>query len=335
MSNVHILPDENLGGVLREFVEVDRKAEIGEKIIVTNAYMNGSYYDNGDIFTVIERYDLSSSESPDCVGVYVKEIGDNYGIRDYEYKTLQPTDIAHLREENGTEQRDGKPSRFRLVDRKAKVGEKVLTVKYDEDDTGIKPGDVLTCNESDYDDGSITVLNGSGFFDISIGDKYYVLEPLDSAEPEPIEVDTRHASPQVVDMLANLAQRVAELERELSEIKKVTNTEMGARSVHTVRWLEVKDEIDTLHANQRKLAEETTNRLDRHSERIRELAEMIGERSDKVFNFPIKPFKFSDLNGKTLRIYSAQDVTDELTVTVTVGIDIHDGKMYVLEVKRK
>jgi hypothetical protein len=133
----------------------------------------------------------------------------------------------------------------------------------------------------------------------------------------------------VIDMLANLAQRVTELELELSEIKKVTNTEMGARSVHTERWLEVKDEIDTLHANQRKLAEETTNRLDRHSERIRELAEMIGEQ--KVF----KTFKFSDLNGKTLRIYSAQDVTDKSTTTVTVGIDIYDGNMYVLEVKRK
>jgi len=27
MSNVHILPDENLGGVLREYVEVDRRLE--------------------------------------------------------------------------------------------------------------------------------------------------------------------------------------------------------------------------------------------------------------------------------------------------------------------
>jgi regulator of replication initiation timing len=262
MSNVHILPDENLGGVLREYVEVDRKVEVGDYVVFKS--------DGNRIAKVVTEKDNVINIAKETFEITAVLFG----------TTLEPTDIVVI-----DNQRDGKPSRFRLVDRKAKAGEKVLTVKYNEDDTGIKPGDVLTCNKSDYDDGSISVLNGRGFFDISIGDKYYVLEPLDSAEPEPIEVDTRHASPQVIDMIANLAQRVTELERELSDVKKVTNTEMGARSVHTERWLEVKDEIDTLHANQRKLAEETTNRLDRHSERIRELAEMIGEQ--KAFKIDI------------------------------------------------
>jgi hypothetical protein len=36
MSKVHVIKDENLGGVLREFVEVDRKAEVGEYIFTIN-----------------------------------------------------------------------------------------------------------------------------------------------------------------------------------------------------------------------------------------------------------------------------------------------------------
>lgn len=32
-NNVHILPDENLGGVLREYVEVDRNADVGDFVV--------------------------------------------------------------------------------------------------------------------------------------------------------------------------------------------------------------------------------------------------------------------------------------------------------------
>jgi hypothetical protein len=175
-TNVHILPDENLGGgpngqILREYVEVDRKAKIGEKIIVTNAFMNGSYYDNGDIFTVIERYDLSSSESPDCVGVYVKEIVDDYGIRDYEYKTLEPTDIVRLREENGTERR------YRLVDRKGKVGEKVIVVDAYINGESYKNGDIFVVREARHSVVFVTI--GSGRHIALSHFEYNVLEPVE------------------------------------------------------------------------------------------------------------------------------------------------------------
>jgi TolA-binding protein len=75
----------------------------------------------------------------------------------------------------------------------------------------------------------------------------------------------------VIDMLANLAQRIVELER------KINDMNVTLERIEHVNDRQ-NDEIDTLHANQRKLAEDTTNRLDHHSERIRELAEMIGER---------------------------------------------------------
>jgi hypothetical protein len=263
MSKIHVLPDENLGGgpngqILREYVEVDRKANVGDYVY---------YIPFGDIQKVTKLYDNAVGLER-VLFVYHEN-----------YRTLEPTDIVRLREENVTERRDGKPSRFRLVDRKAKVGEKVIVVDAYINGESYKNGDIFVVREARHSVVFVTI--GSGRHIALSHFEYNVLEtvePAQTAEPEPIEVDTRHASPQVIDMLANLAQRVTELERELSEIKKVTNTEMGARSVHTVRWLEVKDEIDTLHANQRKLAEETTNRLDRHSERIRELAEMIGER---------------------------------------------------------
>jgi hypothetical protein len=288
-TNVHILPDENLGGVLREYVEVE------------------GVYANNDDYVVIRSQDVVNYP------IKMSKITITSLPSDSQIVKLEPTDIVRLREENGAEKR------YRLVDRKAKVGEKVMYYK-----DGKSDGVVTTCigydeHFNDCIEVEPYLAKGDDEETCGFAHGYYrvlaPVEPTQTAETEPVEVDTRHASPQVIDMLANLAQRITEIERKLDDSR--------------IDFIE--NEIDTLHANQRKLAEETTNRLDRHSERIRELAEMIGERSDKVLNFPIKPFKFSDLNGKTLRIYSAQDVTDELTMTVTVGIDIHDGKMYVLD----
>jgi hypothetical protein len=342
-GKVHVLPDENLGGVLREFVEVDRAANVGEKIVIVDPsyFQYGDWYTQGTVMTVTETDEYGN--------VYCGK----YDLIDRdEYRTLEPTDIVHLREENGTERRDGKPSRFRLVERKAEVGEKVIVVKgkgwyenkigniyevisgkeYGVTGRNLKtamcmlrpPGNeynvtvafistpnyrvlqpLYTCDRCGKALGEVACSN-------STGGAYCSAKCADADEPQ-VEVDGRDASPSVIDMLANLAQRITEIERKLDESR--------------IDFIE--NELDTLHANQRKLAEDTTNRLDRHSERIRELAEMIGEQ--KAF----KTFKFSDLNGKTLRIYSAQDVTDKSTTTVTVGIDTNDGNMYVLEVKRK
>jgi hypothetical protein len=214
-TNVHILPDENLGGVLREYVEVDRKAEIGEKIIVTNAYMNGSYYDKGDIFTVIERYDFSSSERPDCIGVYVKEIDDDYGIRDYEYKTLEPTDIVHIDD-----------ARYRLVDRKAKVGEKVM--HYND---GKSDGVITTCiGYSEFFD---DVINVEPYWSEEDNEEitgfthgYYRV--LEIVEPTELVTAEEGDDKSILDLLANLARRVTELERKLDGIVDLKRKEYDA-----------------------------------------------------------------------------------------------------------
>jgi len=108
MSKIHMLHDENLGGVLREYIEVDRVANVGDKIVIVNPckFQFGDSYTQGTIMTV-EKAD---------------EDGDVYCgkfdlIDKDEYQTIEPTSIVHI---------DG--VRYRMVGRNAKVGEKVIVV---------------------------------------------------------------------------------------------------------------------------------------------------------------------------------------------------------------
>lgn len=56
-EKIHVLADESLGGIKREYVEVDRKAEVGEKFIIVNADVQTEEpYSNGDVFTVDESW---------------------------------------------------------------------------------------------------------------------------------------------------------------------------------------------------------------------------------------------------------------------------------------
>lgn len=49
---IHVLADETLGSIKREYVEVDRKAEVGEKIITVESCKE---FEVGEVFTVTER----------------------------------------------------------------------------------------------------------------------------------------------------------------------------------------------------------------------------------------------------------------------------------------
>lgn len=256
MSKVHVLPDEKLGGVLREYVEVDRKAELGEKIIVTNAYMNGSYYDNGDIFTVIERYDYSTSERPDCVGVCVEEIDDVYGIRDYEYKTLEPTDIVHIADK-----------RYCLVNRKAKEGERVIIIE--NQTKGFDVGFIGEVSEV-IDNENTVVINGCyGHYH---GD-YLVLEPV---EQQSANLQNKF---NMSDMLANLVKRVAELEKRIIAIDehndvlidRINDVEGKLNQTKTPYFKTFTPNIYFNIHTKEKSAEELANEI------IRKLHEMIGK----------------------------------------------------------
>ncbi|MGX9951630.1 hypothetical protein ACS9SB_0016570 [Bacillus subtilis] len=113
-EKIHVLVDEKLGGIKREYMEIDRKAEVGEKIVIVEKADCDDWYENGAIFTVNRDRPGKShieSDTARCGG------NNNGFILREEYHVLEPTDIVHI---------DGQ--RYEMADRKAKVGEKVITI---------------------------------------------------------------------------------------------------------------------------------------------------------------------------------------------------------------
>lgn len=267
-EKIHVLADESLGGIKREYVEVDRKAEVGEKIIVTKSID----VPVGHIDTVAYGYDDYNDGSIDLSEGFDNEIFLDGDLE--EYNVLEPTNIVHIDGPDGTE-------RYEMVDREAEVGEKVIYMNKGKSDgevtevTDVGAGmiDVIEYEDSD---GEITCGFAHG--------KYRVLVPVESSEEEPQPSDP-------IDVIANLATRVAELERENKRIKEDLGwNEMGPGRIaelrnadsdirHDITALEekieharaeneemdsyvyeemkrMKDEIDTLHKDNRRHGEE-------------------------------------------------------------------------------
>jgi hypothetical protein len=281
MTKTHLIADESLGGILREYVETDRKADVGERIVIANGY--GWYRENvGEVYTVIDGNEFGFKEER----TYVEHPQNSYNatlhfVTEENYRTLDPTDIVQI---------DG--ARFRMVERKAAVGEKVIAIDGDEH-YGYKIGDILTVGDV-WDSGGINTTDGQELCSY----EFRVLEPLQSVVKKDGQyalydhetdtykhvmssydlptVDATQASPEVIAMLANLAQRIVALEK----------------------------------------AQEKQ-------------AEPGGGESAQVFpNIPT--FKISDLHGKKLRIYSAQDIDGNIIATTTIGVDEATGQAYVI-----
>jgi len=198
MSKIHVLPDENLGGVLREYVEVDRKAKVGDKKLLSD----------GTILTAVEPYDRGKGKTP---GMWFQDTcGNMYPYyNDDNNRLIEPTDIVHI---------DG--VRYRLVDRKAKVGEKVIIVETHPSLVYTELGEIVEIIETDGD------TCGGMFKPHDLGEKgavyrfqYLVLEPVEPAENELVTAEEGDDK-SVIDLLANLARRVTELERKLGETNK-------------------------------------------------------------------------------------------------------------------
>ncbi|MEC2307688.1 hypothetical protein [Bacillus atrophaeus] len=121
-QNIHVLADETLGGIKREYVEVNRKAEVGEKIVIVDRYDREVGYENGAIFTVDRDDFLTVNEHVESDAA--KSVDNIHGfILREEYHVLEPTDIVHIDGPDGTTQR------YVLTDRKAEVGEKVIVTE--------------------------------------------------------------------------------------------------------------------------------------------------------------------------------------------------------------
>ncbi|MED2969411.1 hypothetical protein ABE128_13265 [Bacillus subtilis] len=202
-GSIHVLADETLGGIKREYVEVDRKAEVGEKIV--SIFGNCPYYSEKEYGKVID-VDIDDAE----VEFESKYEDESWYILHGAYRVLEPTDIVHI----GTQ-------RYELTDRKAEVGDKILTTQTQ---LGRLPvGKVLTVTDV-FDDDSV----GEWGVGIVVKTNYRVLVPVEAEADEPQPADP-------IFVIGNVAQEVAKLKR-------------------TVERLE--NEIDTLHKDNRTLGEE-------------------------------------------------------------------------------
>jgi hypothetical protein len=228
-GKVHVIKDENLGGVLREFVEVDRAANVGDKIVIVNPRrcQFGASYTQGTIMTVENVYEDGN--------VYCGKFD---LIDKDEYQTIEPTSIVHI---------DG--VRYRMVGRNAKVGERIIIIDADIAYyladiayylSNYKNGDVFAVFDIDYD-GRVTEVKPNVFDDkinVILPYEYCVLEPVHecdqcgkalgdnactnskggsycSAKCAKADEET---SPTVHEMLANLSEQIVKLNRRIDRL---------------------------------------------------------------------------------------------------------------------
>ncbi|NME91572.1 hypothetical protein HF839_05250 [Bacillus velezensis] len=228
-ANIHVLADETLGGIEREYVEVDRKAEVGEKIVIVEKMYPDDIYKKGDIFTVDRDFysEYSFVESDGAVS----DTNSSGIVYHVEYHVLEPTDIVHID--------DG---RYELTDRKAEVGEKVVYVNKDCGESDGVVTEVTDVGSSTLDVVEYEGPDGEHVCGISHG-YYCVLVPVEATEAD----EPKPADP--IDVIASLAQEVAELKRKVSDLETTVERHERVNGRHNC-------EIDTLQKDSRMLGEE-------------------------------------------------------------------------------
>jgi hypothetical protein len=204
MNGIHVMKDTELGGIEREYAEVKRKANVGERIRVFGHCAEEA---NG-VFTVENTDDTYGAG----YAGYTVNGANGYGTPFFggkAYVVIEPTDVMCI---NGV--------RYRLVERKVAVGERVIVVNADndaEDYGSYKNGHVAEVLEIRHDDhfvGEYVMLTSSDGRAFRLyASEYRVLEPVESAAPAP-------ASPDVLGLIANLSVRLTAAEREIAELKR-------------------------------------------------------------------------------------------------------------------
>ena len=180
IAGTHVMADDTLG-VMREFREVKRKAAVGERIKIVDAKYDT--YKNGDVLVIVKENSFGPRvATPDGSSVF---------MWDYEYVVLEPTDIVRI----GS-------GRFKMVERTAQVGEKVIVVssdhaaKTDKAEFFIVKHSIGTVGvvESRLDvyDRTYVSANGESWY-VMDGD-LRVLEPVSESPTTPAEVVARALS---------------------------------------------------------------------------------------------------------------------------------------------
>ncbi|MDH2332481.1 hypothetical protein [Paenibacillus polymyxa] len=178
LSNITVLPDESLGGIEREYREVKRKANVGERVKIDDITYAGD--PESPAYVVGETFIVKGFDG--CDPTIDRKFNDGSAVflDEEEYVVLEPTDIVHLPVNgciSGTE-------RLRMVDRKATVGERVIMTEA----TGTRWEGA--CHVPDYYNGDIfeiaRVNDGVELATSTSGKLFYhreyrVLEPLTAA----------------------------------------------------------------------------------------------------------------------------------------------------------
>lgn len=221
---VHVLADESLGGVKREYIELDREANDGDLIMFYQEQLDTSANKPYKI-EVVNSYDVS----------FIDDNNDKHWLDtpSADYAVIEPTDIVHI---------DG--TRYRMVDRRSEVGDKVIVIKRSANDVFYELGDIGKVLDADADSAYVDFSNGQGIIA-----HYRVLEPV---------ADETHATSDdadsVIDLLANLAKGITDLERkhdtESSEViaklrKLVDLAESG--DIKFVRDVVTYNDDETIH----------------------------------------------------------------------------------------
>src|SRR5690606_19663822 len=196
-NKIHVLADESLGGVKREYVEVKRKAEVGD-------YVTYVYNGNRDEVIVTAKEVDESGGILDIEPWYISEDeGDETcGFGAEAYRVLEPTDIVHI------ESDDGKSERYRMVDRNAEVGERVIIVEAGSHDFAVGDITEIKCVTDNGVDEQTRL--GDAEYGWLYEEEYLVLESVESG-----------TSPQSTDdIIANLVRRVSSLERQVTELER-------------------------------------------------------------------------------------------------------------------
>ncbi|MEC2215064.1 hypothetical protein [Bacillus velezensis] len=236
-AKIHVLADETLGGIKREYVEVDREVENGDTVLVTK--MDGK--DVRQIAKVID-IDFDGNSSYETLRLDRNINGEDlvnmlYNSED-EFVLLEPTDIVHI---------DGR--RYEMIDREAEVGEKIIHL-YEGESNGI----AREVRKTDDEGVEVDPYEDEEGVWIGLDHGYYrVLVPVEAAEDEPKPADP-------IDVIASLAQEVAELKKAAVHSKGQTRAladiqETEAKDLRK-KIAKLQDEIDTLHKDSRTLGEE-------------------------------------------------------------------------------
>lgn len=206
-ENITVLKDEL--GLQREYREVKRKANVGERIKIVNRYAGEDRYINGEIGVV----ELAAARDLAYDEIYA-EINqeERVLIFDEEYVVLEPTDIIRI------DDPDGVNRRYRMVARKAAVGERVVIVSavYGAPvDYGYDNGKIYEVMSMCGDEPEVWPEGTVASVVYLDCEEYRVLEPIESAPNA--QLSALPATEQAAENIASLAARFKTLEETVRE----------------------------------------------------------------------------------------------------------------------